>query len=862
MSAVPLPAAPPPPRKWLTPLFSAGLLALVLWLLHRTLAGYHLHEVFAHLRALPLRAELIAAAAALASYLLLCGYDFLALRYIKQKVHWARTVLTSFTAFAIGHNVGFVSLSGAAVRVRLYGSVGIPTADVAVMSAFCILTTALGSIVLVALALLFEPIESAMLLRLPPWSVTVLGVVLIATFVGYLFWVEQRRAPLVLRGWSLQLPNVGMSLAQTAIAALDLCIAALCMYVLLPQSVQISYSALLAIYVLSQIAVLVSNVPGGLGVLESVIVLALPRAPADELLASLIAYRIIYYVLPFVLAAVVLLGHEAWLQRHRVRVVAGFARDWVSAAAPLAMGMLVLLAGAVLLVSGAIPGAAPRLRGLEQVLPLPVLEISHLLGSVAGLGLIILSRALMRRVGLAWQIALLLLFGGAALSLLKGLDYEEATVLLIIAGILYSSRAAFYRRAALLESKFNLRWLLGVAMIVGVVVWIGFLANRHVQYSNELWWTFAFESDAPRMLRATLVVSLLTAAFIAHAWLSPHAPVGVRDELANLPQIPSIVANNSRATAALALLGDKRVLLHPDNDAFIMYQASGRSWIAMGDPVLSVNTPGARASELAWSFRELSDEYDGWTVFYQVTPELLTLYVDLGLALLKLGEEARVPLPQFTLEGRQRAEFRTVRRKAEREGASFEIVTPPIATELLQQLAPVSQDWLTTKSAHEKRFSVGYFQPEYLQNFPIALVRRHGEIVAFANLWPTANRHEISVDLMRYGAHAPSGIMDYLFVEAILWAKGQGYQWFNLGMAPLSGLEQHYLAPAWHRIDNFVFDVGGHFYNFEGLRRYKEKFQPVWEPRYLAAPGGLALPWVLLDVATVIAGGRKEILFK
>lgn len=862
MTAVPASAHVPTPRKWWPPLLSAVLLVLVLWLLHRTLADYHLRDVLGHLRKLPLETILLSAAASLASYLLLCGYDFLGLRYLHQKVHWARTMLTSFTAFAIGHNVGFISLSGAAIRLRLYGSVGVPTADVAVMSAFCVLTTALGSIVLIGLAVLLEPAESAAVLHLPAWSTDLLGTLLLSMYVLFLLFAARRTAPFVIRNWSLRLPGARMSLAQTVVAALDLCVAALCMYVLLPAEARISYSAFLAIFVLSQIAVLVSNVPGGVGVLESVIILALPGVPTDRLLASLVAYRLIYYIVPLLLAALMLLGHEAWLQRHRVKTVAGFARDWLSAVAPLAMGVLVLLAGGVLLLSGAIPGAESRLRGLHEILPLPVLEISHLLGSVVGLGLIILSRALMRRVGLASQIAFALLLAGAAFSILKGFDYEEAILMLVVAGTLYVSRAAFYRRASLLETHLNLRWLLGVAMMVGVVLWIGFLAHQHVQYSNELWWTFAFESNAPRMLRAALVISLLTAAFIAHAWLTPHPPASRTDVPSHQPDIGRIVADNSRATTALALLNDKRVLMHPGKDAFIMYQVSGRSWISMGDPVLDLKAPADRASELAWSFRELSDEYDGWTVFYQVTPELMTLYVDLGLALLKLGEEARIPLPQFSLDGSHRAEFRTARRRAEREGASFEVVMPPHDAALLQQLEPISQAWLSSKSASEKRFSVGFFQPDYLRNFPLAVVRRQDAIVAFATLWPTASRAEISVDLMRYGSQAPPGVMDYLFVEAMLWAKAQGYQWFNLGMAPLSGLEQHYLAPAWHRIGNFVFDVGEQFYNFEGLRRYKQKFQPVWEPRYLAAPGGLALPWVLLDVATVIAGGRKEILFK
>ena len=162
----------------------------------------------------------------------------------------------------------------------------------------------------------------------------------------------------------------------------------------------------------------------------------------------------------------------------------------------------------------------------------------------------------------------------------------------------------------------------------------------------------------------------------------------------------------------------------------------------------------------------------------------------------------------------------------------------------------------------EKHFSVGSFDNEYLSQFDVALVRRAGEIVAFANLWTTATKHELSIDLMRFGPNAPRSAMDFLFVELMLWGRAQGYGSFNLGMAPLAGLEQHPLAPVWHRVGNFVFRYGEHFYNFEGLRRYKAKFRPEWEPKYLVAPGGIALPRIMFDVSALIAGGVKELFAK
>ncbi len=861
------PALPTARRRWLqwlVPLASLLVLMLVLALLHRALAGYHLRDVFRQVRFMSAATLLWAVLFASASYVVLTGYDLLALRYVRQPLRVLRGMMAAFVAFAVGHNIGFATLSGAAIRLRLYGSVGVSATQVALMSAFCAFTTVLGSIALIAYALFTQTDEASVLLHMPGSILRVLAGALLLLLLGYGIWVRKPRI-LNWRQWSLTLPGLPMTLAQTLVAAVDLCLAAACLYVLLPAST-VSFQAFLAVYVLSVVAVMIANVPGGLGVLESVVILALPQIPVDQLLASLLAYRVIYYLAPLVMAALLLAGHEAWLHWHRVRKVAGVARNWLSAVAPQVLGAAVLMAGSVLLLSGATPAINARVQSLSDILPLPILELSHLLGSVAGLGLVILSHALFRRVHLAWQMALSLLLAGAVFSLLKGWDYEEAIIMLLVAGLLYVAQNAFYRRAAVLEARISLHWLMGVAMIVGVVLWVGFLAHRQVSYSHELWWTFAWSGDAPRMLRAALLVSLLAAGLLVHSWLLPGAPVLPAADDAAYAHAQQVVASTSRAVANLALLHDKRLLLHPHHDAFLMYQVSGRSWIAMSDPVVSVpdnaQQAAERAYELAWSFRELSDEHGGWTVFYQVTPEFLPVYVDLGLALLKLGEEARVRLPEFSLEGSHRAEFRTARRKAEREGVSFEVLMPPLHPEVVQELGLISQQWLSAKSASEKRFSVGYFDPAYMLQFPTAVVRSQGRIVAFANLWPTFSRDELSVDLMRYSQHAPRGVMDYLFVEVMLWGKAQGYQWFNLGMAPLSGLEQHPLAPAWHRMGNFIFDVGGHFYNFDGLRRYKEKFQPVWEPRYLAAPGGLALPRVLLDVTTLIAGGVREIISK
>jgi phosphatidylglycerol lysyltransferase len=180
----------------------------------------------------------------------------------------------------------------------------------------------------------------------------------------------------------------------------------------------------------------------------------------------------------------------------------------------------------------------------------------------------------------------------------------------------------------------------------------------------------------------------------------------------------------------------------------------------------------------------------------------------------------------------------------------------------MHELQSISDEWLSLKSTSEKGFSLGFFDDSYVRRFPIALLEVNGRIEAFANIWPGPQNVELSVDLMRHRATAPKNSMEGLFVFLMEWGKAQGYEWFNLGMAPLSGMEMSAASSLWVRLANYLYRYGQPFYNFQGLRAYKEKFDPVWEPRYLVYPGGLALPRVLADVSALIAGGYRGILLR
>jgi phosphatidylglycerol lysyltransferase len=527
-------------------------------------------------------------------------------------------------------------------------------------------------------------------------------------------------------------------------------------------------------------------------------------------------------------------------------------------ATPDLLATIVFGAGLILLVSGATPGIGWRLRWLDDALPLAVIELSHFSTSVAGVVLVILARALHQRLDAARHVAIVALVVGIVGSLLKGLDYEEAVALTAVLGAVVRAHRQFWRRSSITGEPLTTGWTVAVVAALVGTTWLGFFSYRHIAYSNDLWWQFATRGDAPRFLRATVGVAVAAVGFAVARLMRPavHVPTPPCED--EIEVVRDILRGSGRSDSNLALLGDKAILFGDRSDSFLMYAVQGRSWVALGDPV---GPPDAQRA-LVSSFRALARRHGGRPVFYGVSSEQLALYAEQGLALHKLGEEARVSLEGWTLDTPEHRRLRTIVRQLERLGCRFEVLEPERARALLPELRRVSDAWLANKRTREKGFSLGRFDERYLAHFPVAVVRREGAVIAFANLWRAGDRRELSVDLMRQVPDAVPGLMDYLFAQLMQWGAREGYRWFSLGMAPLSGFLIDASATRWSRLAALVYEHGEPFYNFRGLRQYKEKFRPEWRPRFLASAGGLALPGAVASITALVSGGLDGVVRK
>ena len=748
-------------------------------------------------------------------------------------------------------------LSGASVRYRFYTRWGVTAEELSRIVFSYSVTFWLGLFLLGGLSLVASPLPHAR--ELPGHQLLfAAGLVLMLVPPAYVVATIVRRRPLRIRSFELPLPPVRIAIAQVVISAVDWALAGAVLYVLLPPS-PLSFLQFLSIFLVAILLGMVSHVPGGVGVFEGLMVVLLrPYLTSGQLLPSLVVFRAVYYLLPLAVALIALVVDELWQRRRHVARAGAIIGQATERLTPSVLAIFTFLSGVVLLFSGATPAATGRLELLHAFIPLGVIELSHFLSSVAGAALLILSQGLARRLDAAYYLASIVMVTGMVASLLKGFDYEEATLLLLVLIVLWRARPAFDRRAAFFDTRFSAAWIAALAGALGASVWLGFFAFKHVEYSSELWWQFELRGEASRFLRASVGAALALLLFalarlVGHA---PHeAPVPTDSDL---DDVGRAIAAQSATSPFLVYLRDKAILFNDSRTAFIMYGVEARTWVALGDPV----GPEAELSGLVRAFLERCDDFGGVPVFYEVGKGRLHLYADFGLTFVKLGEEAKVDLTAFTLEGGHASRYRQAIRRLEKDGGSFRIIEAADVPGVLSQLRAVSDDWLQAKASAEKGFSLGFFDESYLTRFPVGVIERNGRIEAFANIWPGPGGKEVSIDLMRYHRDAPKGVMEALFVHLMIWGRDRGYRMFGLGMAPLSGFQDSPVASLWNRLGSFVYEHADAVYNFQGLRAYKDKFNPVWEPRYLAYPGGLRLPRIMADVSALVAGGYRHIFRK
>lgn len=839
-------------KRLVSPALALVICILLLFALQRVSQSINYHSVCHQLFRIAPGRWVAALAATALSFMALIARDEIGLRHVEAKVPRTLLWIGATAASALGNIAGFGALTGGAVRCRVYSAAGVTPSQVGRLTVFTSVSLVLALLLVSALGGLWDTGALAAMTHASPGTVRVsCAIVLaIAALAIACCGARTKRIETRWRRIALDVPARADLIGQILFGMVDVVGAGAALWAFLPGT-ETGFISFLAVYSASLLLGILGHTPGGVGVFESVMVFALSSdVTTPALVAALLAYRAVYFGLPLMLSAVVLVCYEG--RALRVRLPFGRAPR-IGQIAPLFLCLITFVTGTMLIVSSATPALAQRLAVLRQLVPLWALESSQLVSGVLGVLLLFVARGLLRRLDAAWWLTVALTALSLVLSVIKGLAFVEAGVLATLLVLLLGTRRHFSRRTALFAEPFTGGWLISVAIVMMCAAWVMFFAYRNVPYRSDLWWQFAFDERASRSLRAMLASGLFATVFSLWQLLRPAAGRFVHPSSQDLTDAVHIIRAQERSDAGLAMMGDKSFLFSDSRQAFLMYAKHGRTWAALHDPV----GPRCEWDELIRKFVMLAHTHGGRAAFYQVRADSLPLYLDSGLTLMKLGEEARLALDDFDMNGPKRAALRYSLRRAERDGCTTEVIDAADVGKHCDILRGISDSWLKSRSAREKSFSVAAFSEAYLAAQSVMLVRENGVPVAFTTFMTTDLNVEATVGVMRHVAEASPYVMDYLFVQLALHLKREGYRHLSLGVAPFSGVQPMPLSSPLHRLGSMVWKFGGRFYNFQGLRAFKGKFQPRWEPRYLAVSGWASALVTLVDLS-ILAGGRRS----
>lgn len=766
-------------------------------------------------------------------------YDVAALGSREQPPTATRRWSVGVIAFAWSNFLTVGPLAGPALRVWLYGPLGVSMARA--RRALITILVAFTAGLCVWVAAVFVPVPEV--LSGPA------GRMALASAIGAAAAFASSRID---RLWGGVPPRARRStaLALAAVGIVDWLLAWLVFDLAVASQVGgVSAGVSMRIFFSGQTVGLLSLVPGGFGSADVVwgARLAAVAGGPDRVAAALLLYRVVYYAVPFVFASLILAGRFVTAGRR------------TAAAVRTGLASYAFFCGAVLLASAASPSLPDRSKLLQETVPLALVEVSHGASILLGFLLILMSRGLARGYRSTHRLTVGLFLAAALTTFLKGLDYEEALLTFGAAVLLILFRAAFQREGRLHPSlEFVASAGLAAVLLFGAVGLGSYDAWPDLPTAFS---QFAFLAHEDRFVRGLVVLVFVAAIVALRFGQKPRSP----DALPDAAAVDRALAETSRlgrnTNPLLVATGDKALFRRESGDAgFIAYRSSGRFLVAWSDPVCE---PGDEHDLLA-AFVEHASDWDREAVLYQISPALLPVAHDLGFVFFKLGEEAIVDLRAFDLKGNKAKSQRHAINAMEKAGGRFRIVEGEELAALLPALKGVSDAWLSAKGATEKGFSLGRFDAIYLTRFPCAVVESaDGKVAAFANVLPGPRGEEVSVDLMRHADAEAGGLpspMEFLILKLIEEFKARGFRRFNLGMAPLAAVGATRRARPVERLAHQFFLHGEAWYNYQGLRRFKERFHPAWEPRYLAYRRPWDWPFAVAATTQLISGRWRALL--
>ncbi|QLK86972.1 bifunctional lysylphosphatidylglycerol flippase/synthetase MprF [Staphylococcus sp. 17KM0847] len=754
--------------------------------------------------------------------ILLSLYDVILATRFRLEISKFKALRMGYIINAFNNIIGFGGFIGASVRLWFYRQYTERSKKLVHFISY-MLTSMLTGLSFLSILIVTHILDVSFLNRTSIWfTIFLYGVALLLPIFLIVSWI-----------WPVDKKARWLGTSFTLISSVEWVLATVVLYFAMQLvGASVSFPVVLSIFIVAAISGLVSFIPGGFGAFDLLVLLGFKYMGVSEekIVLALLLYRFAYYFFPLFIALVLTVFEFGAVTKKYVSesryfqpakelssFLMSFQKDAIPFAPSFVLSVLVLIVSLVSLVNnfGIIFDATETSHHVLFI-------ILYLLNVSAGLILFLNLKGIMLRSKRA------ILFAIVALAILitsnayvYGISMTLVLALLLIGALVFA-----YNKAMVLKRPVRLKSLVYMAIVIVITLYCNqFLVKGFLRF---------LDVETPKvdifLLRSAFWISFIGMTLLAVLMINFFEWRYRRPNASNDIRVAQEILHKygGHFLSHLLYSGDKNVYVNQDQTAFLMYRHTKGSFIVLGDPI----GKSSAYRELLTEFYTHATYLGGDVMFYQVSESHLSLYHEFGNQFFKLGEEALIDVQNFTTAGKKRRGFRATLNKFESLGYTFEILETPLPEADYARLRKISDIWLDKQT--EFYFSVGRFNRSYVNSAAVGVMKnKEGRIDAFCTLMPVDFEKAMSIDLIRWDKTLELPFMDALYLHMILWSQSEGYQYFNMGMATLSNVGR---VPYSHMKEKFAGRFYEHFnglYSFQGLRQYKNKFNPQWESRYL-----------------------------
>lgn len=595
------------------------------------------------------------------------------------------------------------------------------------------------------------------------------------------------------------------------------------------------------VYVIATIVGILSLIPGGLGSFEATCIILFNQLGygTANIVLSLLICRICYTIIPWVIGLILLipstkeLSDEMYIKRG----------NEISNS----LSYVVLACGVLIIISAIFPALIVKNRFIYNLLYNQVFLVTKSFSLICGLILIALSTGIRTRVRSAYWLTLITLLTLFSLYLFMEKSLTLSVIYILLISGLISNKEYFDG----LTEKVSIKKLLIMSAIVFAITFIligHYNVKNNINFYNRVdkFSLYYIKHNLANILFfPILIVSIYSILLGVERKYLPFRPITRKDEIKFeefFKKYPYTLNSHS------FYMKDKNIFINSKNTVLFLYRSYKDKIFVLGDPAGDENDFESAIEEI----NNFAIDRKMEVVFFQITGKHLESFINNNYSFLKLGEDAIVNLKNFSLDGKKFKIMRRSLNSMDKLNLKFKVYNPPFDDVFINRLRIISNEWLEDR--REMQFSIGAFKKDYLNKAPIFTIEDDNNIYAFATMFPIKGTKVISIDLMRYVKDGPANLMDMIFLSIINWAKERGYEYFDLGGAPLSNVGNKISSSNKEKMIKLAYKYGNKIYGFQGLRQFKNKYRPEWNSTFLAYRGDYKLPSTLVKLVNVTYG--------